>query len=67
MLRRGLLDNGYLELAITSQHAVSVDGLPPLYKDPFDRLLIAQALVEGLTLLTTDPQLAKYRGPVRRV
>lgn len=67
VLRRGLLDNGYLELAITSQHAVSVDGLPPLYKDPFDRLLIAQALVEGLTLLTTDPQLAKYRGPVRRV
>ena len=67
VLRRALLDNGYLELAVSSQHAVSVDSLPPLHKDPFDRLLLAQALVEGITLLTTDSQLAKYRGPVRKV
>src|SRR4051794_3138457 len=52
VLRRGLLDNGYIELPITSEHAVSVESLPPLHKDPFDRLLIAQALVEGITLLT---------------
>ena len=67
LLRRGLLDNGYLELPVSGQHAVSIDGLPPLHKDPFDRLLLAQALIEGITLLTADPQLARYPGPVRKV
>lgn len=67
VLRRALLDNGYTELAITGEHAVNVDTLPPLHKDPFDRLLIAQALVEGITLLTADKELARYRGPVRKV
>jgi PIN domain nuclease of toxin-antitoxin system len=67
VLRRGLLDNGYSELPITSEHAVNADGLPSLHKDPFDRLLLAQALVEGITLLTADAQLARYRGPVRKV
>ena len=67
LLRRGLLDNGYAELPVTSQHAVSIDGLPPLHKDPFDRLLLAQALSEGITLLTGDAQLARYPGPVRKV
>lgn len=67
VLRRALLDNGYVELPVTSEHAVSVDSLPPLHKDPFDRLLLAQAFVEGITLLTADEQLARYRGPVRKV
>lgn len=67
LLRRGLLDNGYLELPVTGQHAVGVDALPPLHKDPFDRLLLSQALVEGIVLLTTDAQLARYPGPVRKV
>lgn len=67
LLRRGLLDNGYVELPVTSEHAVNVDGLPPIHKDPFDRLLLAQALSEGITLLTGDAQLARYRGPVRKV
>ena len=67
LLRRGLLDNGYTELPVTSQHAVSIDGLPALHKDPFDRMLLAQALTEGITLLTSDAQLARYRGPVRKV
>ena len=67
LLRRSLLDNGYLELPVTSQHAVNVDGLPPLHRDPFDRLLLAQAVSEGILLLTTDAQLARYPGPVRRV
>jgi PIN domain nuclease of toxin-antitoxin system len=67
LLRRGLLDNGYVELPVTSQHAVSIDSLPPIHKDPFDRLLLAQALTEGITLLTADAQLAQYPGPVRRV
>ena len=67
LLRRGLLDNGYAELPVTSQHAVNIDSLPPLYKDPFDRLLLSQALLEGITLLTGDAQLARFRGPVRKV
>ena len=67
LLRRGLLDNGYSELPITSEHAVAVDGLPPFHKDPFDRMLVAQATVEGIALLTADPWVAQYPGPVRRV
>jgi len=67
LLRRGLLDNGYTELPITSEHAVGIDSLPLLHKDPFDRLLLAQAFHEGITLLTSDAQLARYAGPVRKV
>jgi PIN domain nuclease of toxin-antitoxin system len=67
LLRRGLLDNGYGELAITSEHAVAIDGLPPIHKDPFDRLLVAQSRVEGITLLTTDSVIAKYPAPVQKV
>lgn len=67
LLYRGLLDNDYLELSITSEHAIMVLDLPPLHKDPFDRLLVAQSLVEGLTLLTADPLVAQYPGPIRRV
>lgn len=67
LLRRGLLDNGYTELTINSQHAVSIDSLPPIHKDPFDRLLLAQALIEGITLVTSDELLASYPGPVRKV
>lgn len=67
VLRRSLLDNGYQELPVTSEHAVSFDQLPPVHKDPFDRLLVAQAWVEGITLLTSDTQVARYPGPVRRV
>ncbi|MBI3403267.1 MAG: type II toxin-antitoxin system VapC family toxin [Acidobacteria bacterium] len=66
-LRRGLLDNGYVELPVTSEHAVNVDGLPALHKDPFDRMLLAQAISEGITLLTSDSHMARYRGPVRKV
>ncbi len=67
LLRRGLLDNGYGELPIGSEHVVAIDTLPPLHKDPFDRVLIAQALVEGITLVTTDETVARYPAPVRVV
>ena len=67
LLRRGLLDNGYRELAITSAHAVAIDVLPPIHRDPFDRLLIAQSQVEGITLLTTDPMVAQHPAPVQSV
>jgi PIN domain nuclease of toxin-antitoxin system len=67
LLRRGLLDNGYIELPITGLHALAVGALPPLHKDPFDRILVAQAIVEGITLLTSDPMVGQYPAPVRLV
>jgi len=67
VLRRGLLDNGYLELPITSEHTVFIDSLPPIHKDPFDRILVAQATVEGITLLTADTLIAQYPGPILKV
>lgn len=67
VLRRGLLDNGYLELPITSEHTVFIDSLPPIHKDPFDRILIAQATVEGITLITSDALIARYPGPIRSI
>lgn len=66
-LWRMLLVNGYRELPITSEHTVAVNELPPLHKDPFDRILIAQARVEGLVLLTVDKAVAKYGDGVRKV
>ncbi|CAG9186343.1 type II toxin-antitoxin system VapC family toxin [Cupriavidus pampae] len=67
VLRRGLLDNEYNELPIGSEHAVAVESLPPLHKDPFDRMLIAQATVEGIILLTKDSTVGQYPGPIRLV
>jgi PIN domain nuclease of toxin-antitoxin system len=67
LLRRGLLDNGYSELPIHSQHVIAIESLPPIHKDPFDRILVAQAVVEGITLLTTDSRMARYPGPIRTV
>jgi len=66
-LRRGLLEHGYLELALTGEHAVAIDRLPDVHKDPFDRMLIAQAEAEGFVLLTADEELEAYGGPVRLV
>ena len=67
LLRRGLLDNGYSELPIGSEHAVELESLPTIHKDPFDRMLVAQAMVEGITLLTSDALVAQYPGPIRKV
>lgn len=67
VLRRGLLDNGYHELPITCEHAVMIEALPPLHKDPFDRILVAQTVVEGITLLTADPMVARYPCPIWKV
>ena len=67
LLRRGLLDNGYIELPIVSDHVVAIESLPPIHKDPFDRILVAQAAVEGITLLTNDPVVAQYPGPIRKL
>jgi len=67
VFRQELLENGYTELTITSDHAFAVGLLPPIHRDPFDRILIAQAAAEAITLLTSDPIVARYPGPVRAV
>ena len=66
-LRRALLDSGYSEIPITAEQAAGVSLLPAIHKDPFDRLLISQAMAEGMLLLTADRTLALYPGPVRLV
>jgi PIN domain nuclease of toxin-antitoxin system len=67
LIRRGLIDNGYREVAISSEHAAGVQALPLVHKDPFDRLLIAQSLVEGMPLVTVDPILSQYPGMIQLV
>ncbi len=67
VLHRELEDHGYEELPIRSEHAVAIAGLPPLHKDPFDRVLVAQATHEGITLLTADALVARYPGPIRKL
>ena len=60
VLRRNLLDNGFEEIAINSARTIGVDALPNIHKDPFDRMLIAQTAVEGITLMTADSVVAEY-------
>ncbi len=67
MLRSTLLDHQYRELPITGMHALCVARLPELHRDPFDRMLVAQALSEGLTLVTSDAVVAQYPGQIRYV
>jgi PIN domain nuclease of toxin-antitoxin system len=62
-----LIDNGYIELPVISEHVFAVESLPSLHKDPFDRILIAQAIAEGAILVTADPVVAQYPAAVRRV
>ena len=67
LVRRGLLDNGYEELPVSSVHAVALTGLPAIHKDPFDRILVAQAQVEGIVLVTSDDTVSQYPGAIERV
>jgi hypothetical protein len=67
VFRRQLLDAGYEEIPVTSLHALELAGLPLIHRDPFDRLLIAQAMAEGMRLLTADRQIAFYPGPILKV
>jgi PIN domain nuclease of toxin-antitoxin system len=66
-LHQGLLENGYHELPILTQHAIAIDSLPAIHKDPFDRILIAQAIIEEMTLLTADTLVAQYPGPIQMI
>jgi PIN domain nuclease of toxin-antitoxin system len=54
-------------LPITSEHVIQVDQLPAKHRDPLNRALVAQAIVEGITLLTNDQKLAGYAGPIRKI
>jgi PIN domain nuclease of toxin-antitoxin system len=64
LFRAALEDHGYQQIPITCEHVLLVQGLPPLHKDPFDRLLVAQASVEGMGLLTLDQAVIDYGGTV---
>ncbi|MDB5931606.1 MAG: hypothetical protein JWR60_3313 [Polaromonas sp.] len=66
-LHSELIRNGYQELAVSSSHTFAVVHLPHLHKDPLDRLLLAQAMREDLTLVTADTLLASYPGPILKV
>jgi len=67
VLRARLLEHGYLELPVNGNHVLTVARLPKIHGDPFDRLLIAQAMEERMTLLTSDPTVATYPGSIESV
>lgn len=67
LLHRSMLAEGFVELPITAAHLVRVAALPWVHRDPFDRLLVAQAMQEGLTLLTMDATLKRYGRFVKLV
>jgi PIN domain nuclease of toxin-antitoxin system len=67
IMRSQLLGNGYEEITITSLHTVAIGDLPLLHKDPFDRILIAQARTENIRLLTSDAKIAEYPAPIEFV
>jgi PIN domain nuclease of toxin-antitoxin system len=67
MMRSKLLYAGFTELSVTGDHALVVRNLALLHRDPFDRMLVAQAIVEDLTLVTADKQLAAYPARVMLV
>lgn len=60
LIYQGLLENGYRELPIYSQHGLEVAYLPDIHKDPFDRILIAQARCEDLIMITADHLIFQY-------
>lgn len=66
-VRLALLDAGYRELEVTSAHALAVGDLPLVHRDPFDRLLLAQAMSERLEFATTDSIFARYPVPIHLV
>lgn len=67
LLYRQALDNGYEEIVVTSAHTMSVQSIPHLHRDPFDRLMLAQAMAEGMVLLTADRLILQYGPPARSV
>ena len=66
-LRKMLITHGYFELPVAAEHVFTVETLPLLHKDPFDRLLVAQARAEGMVLLTVDASVSQYKESVLMV
>ena len=66
-IRNALEENGFHELPVAAQHAVALSALPPIHADPFDRMLVAQAIVEPMALLTSDARLAAYPATIEVV
>jgi len=64
-LRKMLIAHGYTELPVVAEHVLTVETLPLLHKDPFDRLLLAQARTEGMLLLTVDSAVSQYQESVK--
>jgi PIN domain nuclease of toxin-antitoxin system len=67
LLRSALVEMGFAEFPVSGAHAERLASLPPLHKDPFDRMLVAQSLAEPLVLLTNDGTLAGYGEVVKVV
>jgi PIN domain nuclease of toxin-antitoxin system len=66
-LRKMLVAHGYSELSVTAEHVLTMETLPLLHKDPFDRLLLAQARTEGMLLITADSSISQYEESVKYV
>lgn len=66
-IREAALEGGFVELPVLGQHALQVGGLPWHHRDPFDRLLVAQAMAEPMRLLTANEQLLTYGGQVELI
>jgi PIN domain nuclease of toxin-antitoxin system len=62
LIYTGMIEEGYHEVPITTSQVLKVSALSSLHKDPFDRLLIAQAINEHMTILTADTGIAEYPG-----
>ena len=67
IMRRNLLNDGYTELALEPDHVFTLLELPKLHRDPFDRILVAQARAEGISLMTSDNSVAAYGASIRLV
>ncbi|MDE1159873.1 MAG: type II toxin-antitoxin system VapC family toxin [Neorhizobium sp.] len=67
ILHQVLVSNQFHEVPVTSQHGLRTAALPPIHRDPFDRILIAQAMAEDMLLLTSDQMVGRYPGPIMLV
>lgn len=66
-IRRMMIENDFVELPVNGLHAAHVATLPMIHRDPFDRLLVSQAIIEGMILITADQHIARYPGPILRI
>lgn len=66
-IRNATLNSGFVELPVTGEHTESVLKLPPIHKDPFDRMLIAQAISEPMRIITADGKLESYSELVWKI